>query len=72
MRYLIIAILIGFPLAEGTVLYHLAAGPNGYGGWVLAWLIFDAIAGVVLAARLQKRNAKRREISSSAFEGDMK
>ena len=48
MRYVVIAILIGFPLAEGTVLYHLAAGPNGHGGWVLAWLIFAAIAGVAL------------------------
>ena len=48
MRYLVIAFLIGFPLAEGAVLYHLAAGANGHGGWVLAWLIFAAIAGVVL------------------------
>ena len=48
MRFLIIGILMGFPVLEGTVLYHLAAGPNGHGGWVLAWLVFAAIAGVVL------------------------
>ena len=48
MRYIILSILIGFPLAEGTLLYHLAAGPNGHGGWVLAWCVFAAIAGVVL------------------------
>lgn len=48
MRLLIISILIGFPLLEGTVLYNLAAGPSGHGGWVLAWLLFAAVAGVVL------------------------
>ena len=48
MRFLIISILMGFPLLEGAVLYKLAAGPSGHGGWVLAWLLFAAIAGVVL------------------------
>ncbi len=48
MRYFIVVILIGFPLAEGAVLYHLATGANGHGGWVLAWLIFAAIAGMAL------------------------
>jgi len=48
MRFLIIGILLGFPLLEGTVLYLLAAGPAGHGGWVLAWLAFSAIAGIVL------------------------
>lgn len=48
MRLLIISILVGFPLLEGTVLYLLAAGPSGHGGWVLAWLILAAIAGIVL------------------------
>jgi len=48
VRYLIIIILIGFPLAEGAVLYRLAAGPEGHGGWVLAWLVFAAIAGMAL------------------------
>jgi UPF0716 protein FxsA len=36
---------MGFPLLEGSVLYTLG---RGHGGWVLAWLIFAAIAGVVL------------------------
>ena len=48
MRFLIIGLVIGFPLTEGWLLYHLAAGPGGHGGWVLAWLIFAAMAGVVL------------------------
>jgi UPF0716 protein FxsA len=48
MRFLIIGLLIGFPLAEGALLYHLAMGPGGHGGWVLAWLVFAAMAGVVL------------------------
>ncbi len=48
MRFLIIAVLLSFPLAEGAVLYHLSTGPNGHGGWVLAWLVFAAFAGVVL------------------------
>jgi UPF0716 protein FxsA len=48
MRFLIIGLLIGFPLAEGALLYHLAIGPGGHGGWVLAWLVFAMMAGVVL------------------------
>jgi len=48
MRFLIIGLLIGFPLAEGTLLYRLAAGPEGHGGWVLAWLVFAAMAGIAL------------------------
>ena len=48
MRLLILVILMGFPLLEGAVLYELAAGPTGHGGWVVAWLVFAAIAGVVL------------------------
>ena len=48
MRYFIISILIGFPLAEGVVLYRLATGPSGHAGWVFAWLVFAAIAGIVL------------------------
>ena len=48
MRLLLIGILMGFPLLEGAVLYKLAAGPSGHGGWVLAWLVFAFIAGVVL------------------------
>jgi UPF0716 protein FxsA len=48
MRLLLISILVGFPLLEGAVLYHLATGQSGHGGWVLAWLVFACIAGVVL------------------------
>lgn len=48
MRFIILAILMGFPLIEGAVLYRLITGPNGHSGWVLAWLVFAAIAGVVL------------------------
>lgn len=48
MRWLILGILMGFPVLEGAVIYSLAAGPNGHGGWVLAWLAFAAAAGVVL------------------------
>lgn len=45
MRLLILGILMGFPLLEGAILYTLG---QGHGGWVAAWLIFAAIAGVVL------------------------
>ena len=45
MRLLILGILMGFPLLEGAVLYRLG---QGHGGWVVAWLIFAAIAGIVL------------------------
>ncbi|MBL0124351.1 MAG: FxsA family protein [Betaproteobacteria bacterium] len=48
MRLLLIGILMGFPLLEGAVLYKLAYGPSGHGGWVLAWLVFACIAGIVL------------------------
>ncbi|MEP7154818.1 MAG: FxsA family protein [Betaproteobacteria bacterium] len=48
MRFLIIGILLGFPALEGTLLYVLASGPTGHAGWVLAWLAFSAIAGIVL------------------------
>ena len=45
MRLLILGILMGFPLLEGAVLYKLG---EGHGGWVVAWLLFAAIAGIVL------------------------
>lgn len=45
MRLLILGILMGFPLLEGAVLYTLG---QGHGGWVVAWLLFSAIAGIVL------------------------
>lgn len=45
MRLLILGIVMGFPLLEGAVLYRLG---QGHGGWVVAWLLFSAIAGIVL------------------------
>ena len=45
MRLLMLGILMGFPLLEGAVLYTLG---QGHGGWVVAWLLFSAIAGIVL------------------------
>jgi UPF0716 protein FxsA len=48
MRLFILAILMGFPLLEGALLFKLASGEHGSGTWVLAWLVFAAIAGVVL------------------------
>ena len=45
MRFLVIGIVMGFPLLEGAVLYTFG---RGHGGWVFAWLIFAAIAGIVL------------------------
>jgi UPF0716 protein FxsA len=48
MRFIILAILIGFPALEGALLWHFAAGPHGHVAWVLAWLAFSAIAGIVL------------------------
>jgi len=47
MRLVILAILMGFPLLEGALLFKLASAP-GNGFWVLAWLAFAAVAGVVL------------------------
>jgi UPF0716 protein FxsA len=41
-------IVAAFPCAEGALLYRLAAGPGGSGAWVLAWLVFATIAGMVL------------------------
>jgi UPF0716 protein FxsA len=45
MRFLILGIVMGFPLLEGAVMYTLG---RGHGGWVIAWLLFAAIAGIVL------------------------
>lgn len=45
MRLLILGILMGFPLLEGALLYTLG---QGHGGWVVGWLLFSALAGIVL------------------------
>jgi len=45
MRFLLLAILLGFPLLEIVVLARLA---ESHGWWVLGWLVFAAMAGVAL------------------------
>ena len=45
MRFLLLAILLGFPLLEVLVLARMA---ETYGWWVLAWVVLSAIAGVAL------------------------
>jgi len=45
MRYLLIGILLGFPLLEALVLVRLA---NTMGWWVLAWMVLAACAGMAL------------------------
>ena len=45
MRFLLIGILLGFPLLEAVVLVRLA---QTMGWWVLAWVVLSACAGVAL------------------------
>jgi UPF0716 protein FxsA len=45
MRLLLLAILMGFPLLEITVLVRLA---EVHGWWVLAWVVLAACAGMAL------------------------
>ncbi|MBL8511594.1 MAG: FxsA family protein [Betaproteobacteria bacterium] len=45
MRYIILGILLGFPLLEGAVIYKLAQD-NPI--WVIAWLLSAATVGVIL------------------------
>jgi len=45
MRFLLIGILLGFPLLEAVVLVRLA---NTLGWWVLAWMLLSACAGMAL------------------------
>jgi UPF0716 protein FxsA len=45
MRFLLIGILLGFPLLEAVVLVRLA---NAFGWWVLVWMVLAACAGVAL------------------------
>ena len=45
MRFLLLAILLGFPLLEILLLARLA---ETHGWWVLAWVVLAAIAGVAL------------------------
>ena len=45
MRFLLLAILLGFPLLELVVLARLA---EAHGWWVLGWVVFAAMAGIAL------------------------
>lgn len=45
MRFLLIGILLGFPLLEAVVLVRLA---NTLGWWILAWMLLSACAGMAL------------------------
>jgi UPF0716 protein FxsA len=45
MRLLLLAILLGFPLLEITVLVRLA---ETHGWWVLGWVVLSACAGLAL------------------------
>jgi UPF0716 protein FxsA len=45
MRFLILAILLGFPLLEGTLLYKVG---QGHALWVIGWLVLAAIIGIAL------------------------
>jgi UPF0716 protein FxsA len=45
MRILLLAILLGFPLAEIVLLARLA---ETHGWWVLGWVVLAAVAGVAL------------------------
>ncbi len=45
MRFLLLVILLGFPLLEIALLARLA---ELHGWWVLAWVVLAAVAGVAL------------------------
>jgi UPF0716 protein FxsA len=45
MRYLLIGILLGFPLLEAVVMVRLS---EALGWWVLAWVVLAACAGAAL------------------------
>ena len=45
MRFLLIGILLGFPLLEAVVLVRLS---ESLGWWVLAWVVLAACAGAAL------------------------
>jgi UPF0716 protein FxsA len=45
-RLLLLAILLGFPLLEATLLVQLSGG--GHGWWVFAWCVLAACAGMAL------------------------
>ena len=52
MRFLMLGILLGFPLAEAVVMYMIGQN-NLY--WLAAWLILAAVIGVVAAFGAKER-----------------
>lgn len=64
MRYILLAILIGFPVAEAALL--VAVG-EGHALWVVAWLVMAAIIGVVLIK--EARFALVSRLASSLAQG---
>ncbi|MDX2218936.1 MAG: FxsA family protein [Burkholderiales bacterium] len=64
MRYVLLAILIAFPLAEAALL--VAVG-EGHALWVLAWLVMAAIIGIVLIK--EARFALLARLASSLAQG---
>ena len=64
MRFLILAILLGFPLLEATVLYQIG---QGHGLWVAAWLVLAATLGIALIK--EARFALVARLSTSLAQG---
>lgn len=64
MRYILLAILIGFPLAEAALL--VAVG-EGHAMWVIAWLLMAAVIGIVLIK--EARFALVARLASSLAQG---
>lgn len=64
MRYLLLAILIGFPLTEAALLVTVG---EGHALWVLAWLVMAAAIGIVLIK--EARFALVSRLASSLAQG---
>lgn len=64
MRYILLAILVGFPLAETAVLVTVG---EGHALWVIAWLVMAAIIGIVLIK--EARFALIARLASSLAQG---
>lgn len=64
MRYILLAILIGFPVAEAALL--VAVG-EGHAMWVIAWLVMAAAIGIVLIK--EARFALVSRLASSLAQG---
>ena len=64
-RLLLLAILLGFPLLEATLLVRLSA--DGHAWWVVAWCVLAAIAGMALIK--EARFALVARLAASLAEG---